>query len=143
MPMYRFECDNCGAQDSVMMTFAQHDEVKQLPRHHVGAEVAQDPGELRPVICGVFRQVYGVNVNLGMREHYSDQLDTVVRSDAHFHSELSRQQDEMSARMGFDVNYDTIDPSDPAAAGVTEAGLESTERAEHAIKNDGHKTVFS
>lgn len=134
--MYRFQCDKCDTEDIEAMTFDQHDEYR---RRHPNGHVKIHSG----CTTGIFKQVFGVNINKGMPEHYSDQLDTVVRSDAHFKSELSRSQDEMSARMGFDVSYDTIDPSDPAAAGVTEAGLESTERAEHAIKSDGHKSVFS
>jgi len=134
MPLYRFECNRCGAQELEQMTFGEHDEYR-----------AKYPnGRPHDWHCkGELMQVLDFHINLGMREHYSAQLDTFVSSDRQFNSELSRQQDEYQARMGFDVKFETIDPNDAKAAGVTDAGLESTERAEHAIKSDGHKSVFS
>jgi hypothetical protein len=131
MPLYRFECNACGVQDTVQMTFEEHDRSKLFD----------------PVICeclgGQMMQVFGFNYARPMPEHYSDQLDTVVKSERHFNDILKRQAEEYTARTGMEVSYDTIDPTDPKAAGVTDAGMEATERAHHAEKSDGHKSVFS
>lgn len=132
MPMYKYECNACGRQDSTMMTFEQHDQSKLFD----------------PVICeclkGQMLQVYGVNVNRGMPEHYSDQLGAPVTSERHFNDTLKRQAEEYTARTGMEVSYETVDPTDPKAAGVTEAGLESQERAHHdAAAAVGEHTVRS
>lgn len=124
MPMYRFQCDQCGTEDLQTMTFDEHDEYK---RRHPNGHVVPHLG----CITGIFKQVFGVNVNLGMREHFSDQLGTNVTSDRDFNNTLKRQAEEYSARTGMEVSYDVVDPTDPGASGVTDAGLESQERAHH------------
>jgi len=134
MPRYTFQCNACGAGEERWLSFSEHDDYR-----------AKYPdGEPHDWHCkGVLKQVVGVNVNLGMREHFSDQLDMHVSSERQFNDGLKRKAEEYTARTGMEVHYETVDPTDPAAAGVTDAGLEATERAHHDAKNDGHKTVFS
>lgn len=153
MPLYQLECSGCGARDSVALTFEQHD--KWRMRHHLHSITTEewlarggDPAllanpNLKMTICGEWRQVFDFHFNKGMPEHYSTQLDTVVKSDAHFRSELTRQADEYSARTGMETSFETVDPTDPVAAGVTDAGLEATERAHHDATSDGHKRIFT
>lgn len=137
MPMYRFQCEECGDETSLMLTFEQHDEFKQKRLMHF-----VDDAPLPP--CGEYKQVYGVNVNRGMPEHFSDQLGTNVTSERNFNDTLKRQAEEYTARTGMEVTYDKVDPTDPSASGVTEAGLESQERAHHnAASAVGEHTVRS
>lgn len=136
MPLYRFECDNCGFQDTVMMTFEQHDEDRALGP--VGCARCIRGGEV-----GKMRQVYDFHFNRGMTEHYSDQLDTYVTSERDWNDQLRRHADAYTARTGMETSFDIIDPNDPAAAGVTEVGLESQERVQHNEAADGHRSTFS
>lgn len=134
MPRYTYQCTKCGAVDERWLSFSEHDAFRTL--HPSGYECDWH-------CSGTMKQVFEVNVNLGMREHYSDQLDMHVSSDRQFNDALKRQAEEYSARTGMDVTYETVDPTDAAAAGATDVGLESQERAWHNEKADGHKRVFS
>lgn len=138
MPLYKFECDRCGEQELREMTFAEHDAFRDMfPLGYIHGSTATGG-----CITGIFKQVLDFHIKRAMPEHYSDTLDTVVKSEAHYKSELHRQQEEYSARMGFDVTYDLVDPGDMKAAGVTDAGLEEQARAHHDIAADGHKSSF-
>ncbi len=114
MPLYRYQCNECGTVEQVTLTFQEHEDFRGMKRCHMNGPTIHD-------VCGTFDQVYDFHYNRSMPEHYSPQLGTYVTSDAHFQSELSRQADENSARMGFDVKYEQVDPTDSAAAGVTDA----------------------
>lgn len=89
------------------------------------------------------KQVMDFHFNRGMREHYSDQLGTHVTSERDFNDGLKRHAEEYNARTGLEAHFETIDPNDPVAAGVTDAGLESQERVHHNLAADGHKSTFS
>lgn len=69
---------------------------------------------------------FGVKV---FKEHFNQSVGQYVTSDAQFRNELKVASDEASQRMGFDVNYQPLDPADTkAACGVTDAGLEEQAR---------------
>ena len=63
-----------------------------------------------------------------MPEHFNHSIGQYVSNESEAQSALSRQSDEMSERMGFTHKFELVDPSDPKTAGVTDAGLEATER---------------
>lgn len=139
MPTYKYECDTCGDQDTRVMSIAEHDLYTFSHPLHFTA----DP-TLGRTHCGYYRQVYDFHFARGQQEHYSHQLQSVVTSDRDFKQKLRQQEIDQSLRMGYDVHYDTIDPSDVVAAGVkNDDGLESQERAHHNAAFDGHKSTFS
>lgn len=138
MPTYKYECDNCGHGMIEVMSIADHDTFNaKVPLHALDSKFGLTH-------CGYYKQVYDFHIALGQREHYSHQLQSVVTSDQDFKRKLRQQEIDMSQRMGFDVHYDTIDPSDAVAAGVKgDDGFESQERAYRDANSDGHRTVFS
>lgn len=114
MPRYTFRCDECGAEIIEEMTFAQRERF--------------DPAAIEHDCVGGFAQVMRFAFARSMPEHFNHSLGTYLSSERAAKSELSRQSDEMSARMGFEHKYELVDPGDPASVGVTDAGMEATER---------------
>lgn len=130
MPLYKLQCDACGEQDLREMTFEEHDAWRfGLPELHCDE--------------GTMKQVLDFHFTRPMPEHYNSSLGQHVSSTREVTSALSRQSDEMSARMGFDHHYELVDPSDPSAVGANETGLEETERRKHDLLADGHRSTFS
>lgn len=138
MPTYTYRCSGCAKVRHETMTFEEHDMTKKRgnPSHRL----------LEPsILCdGEFRQVIGLGLSFarGTSDHYNHSLGECVRNDSDITSSLSRQSDEMSERMGFTVNYEPVDPRDPAAAGVTEQGLEATERRQFDATDDHAKKII-
>ena len=67
-------------------------------------------------------------------EHFNQSIGQYVNNNREFTDGLKRQSAEMSARMGQDVDYQPLGPSEMAEAsahGVTEEGLEETRRIQH------------
>jgi len=116
MPMYQYECDGCGDILQKMMTFDEHENDRSIPLVH---------GNCPSPARGKFLQVYDFHFNKGMRDHWSSQLNKPVSSERQFNSELSRHQDEYSARMGYDVNFETVDPNDRSGLNVTDVGIDA------------------
>ena len=127
MPTYRFECDECGAQALKEMTFEEHDlsTYRFDGRVYLNVLTHQCP---EADVRGGWMQVFDFTFKRGMPEHYNHTTDTYVRGESDFISDLHRKSDEMSVRMGFDVAYEAVDGHDKEALGVTDDGLEDTER---------------
>jgi hypothetical protein len=131
MPNYKFECSVCGERRTEYMTFEEHDARTGKFRGAV-LLTGKGSGCTKTARCrgGWFAQVFNFRYLRPMPEHYSPFLDAHVTSRKHYDDLSKLQQDEMSQRMGFDVSYDEIDPTDAKAAGVVgDAGLESQEEA--------------
>lgn len=122
MPLYTFRCSGCGDEFSEEMSFATHSTytppVHRVPGRHV-TSLAH---------CGDYRQVLRFSFARGMQEHFNASVGKHISSQRDMTSELSRLSDETSERMGFDHKFEAVDPSDPAAVGVTEQGISDTER---------------
>lgn len=127
MPTYKYECTGCGAQLIEHMTIAAHDDFGPIQHDRLVRDDAED----NLVYCGVYKQVYEFRVAKVMPEHYSDTLNSIVKSEKDFLGQLHEKSRSDSERHGFDVNYEAVDPTDPSSAGVTEVGLESQARAHH------------
>lgn len=129
MPTYKFQCSGCGARRQEYMTFDEHG--RQTTHHEGGVELYEVhlvPNTVK--ICGGWQQVFNFRYLRPMPEHYSPFLDEHVKSRQHYDDLSKLKQEEMSARMGYDVEYVEIDPTDQRAAGVKgDAGFESQEEA--------------
>ena len=120
MPTYKFRCDECGVERIEVMSFKEHAATRGNPGHWL-----LDPA----AGCrGILKQVFDFQFHRGMPEHYNASLGARVSTPGQIQSALSRQSDEMSARMGFDHHYELVDPHDPQSAGVTEQGMEETRK---------------
>lgn len=136
MPLYTYRCEHCHEEMHLEMSFAEHD---ALPRDSMAHTPCLEQGYM-----AYFKQVLSFAFHRGTPEHYNHSLDAYVSNDAQIRSELSRQSDEMSARMGFDHQYELVDPSDPASYGVTDEGMEATERvARNSGEIEPQRKVFT
>lgn len=110
------------------MTFEEHDRLHDAMAGLLIHVRCPDGG------LGHYQQVMSFHFNRSMPEHYNTSLGQYVSNEREAQSALSRASDEMSERMGFTHQYEFVDPTDPAAVGVTEEGLEATERVHHDSK---------
>lgn len=115
MPQYTYRCP-AGHEFAMVMTFEERDQM--------GATVSC------PHHLALAQQVLSFSFHRGMPEHFNHSAGAYVTNSHALDSELSRQSDEMSERMGFTVAYEPIDGHDPAAHGVTDQGLDATRRQE-------------
>lgn len=137
MPLYKFECDGCGAQDLQEMSIAAYDEIRADVS--VGYFVHMgDAGK-----CGVFRRIYNFYFTKPFEEHYNHSIGARVTSQISASDAVKRHEEEQSIRMGYDQHYELVDPHDAASVGATDHGLEETERRHHNTHADGHKHIFT
>jgi predicted nucleic acid-binding Zn ribbon protein len=110
VPTYEYRCE-CGSRD-VLHGFHDTPHVT-CPEGHV----------MRKVFCPP-----AIIHELGGNPHYNHSIGRHVSGTRDLANAFARKSDEMSARMGFDVDLKPVDPRDREALGVTGVGLESTEK---------------
>jgi hypothetical protein len=77
------------------------------------------------------------SVKSSFQEHFNHAVGHYVNNQTQFYDSLKVQSDEMSYRMGTDVDYQPISAMDMAegsAHGVTSEGLEETYKAHHDLR---------
>lgn len=124
MPTYKYQCDGCGAERLEVMTFAEHDKFF-AGEHWRSIECEKS---VQDWLCGWWRQVYDFQFSRGMAEHFNHSLGTHVSTERAANDNLKRLADENSARHGYDHQYELVDPRDKDSVGVTDQGLEATEK---------------
>jgi hypothetical protein len=67
-----------------------------------------------------------------MQEHWNHSVGQPIRTMRQFRDALARKSDEMTERTGVPHDYQPVDLSDREALGVTDEGLEETERRRRA-----------
>lgn len=107
MPIYEYTCK--GPHDVIEMVFihtiAEHDTWTPPDCPH----------------CDVpLRRIYNVQIAPVMQAHHNATIGKEISSMNQFKSELSRKQDAMSERLGFDQHYAIGDRSDRKHLGVTD-----------------------
>jgi hypothetical protein len=108
--MYSYLCPDCQSESS------------HLTRLKIGAKL-YEPCE----VCNhpyVVRAICRVATHLSMPEHFNNSTGKYVSNRRAFRSQLDAKSDEMSARLGYDVKYGEVDPSDQKAIGVTSDGAD-------------------
>jgi hypothetical protein len=66
-----------------------------------------------------------------MPEHFNNATGQYVTNERAFGDQLKLKSEEMSARTGMEHNYQPIDITDMKALGVTDEGLEHTQRVHY------------
>jgi uncharacterized C2H2 Zn-finger protein len=119
MANYQFRCPSCRAVYTLESSI--HDDVP----------------EFRPCPrCGHDKssRQYVFNYSRSFPEHFNQSIGTYVNNNREFTDGLKRQSEQMSVRMGQEVDYQPLGPSEMAEAsahGVTDEGLEDTFRRQH------------
>lgn len=119
MANYQYKCPSCSAQYTLVASIND-----DLPEHRPCPRCNFDGS----------RRVFAFNHKPSFPEHFNNSLGQYVRNNNEFEDGLKRQSAEMSERMGMNVQYEPLGPSEMAEAsshGVTEEGLYETRKAVH------------
>lgn len=108
--MYSYLCDNCEAENHCL-TFSPIGDTIQERCEYCGW-------------IGLTRAICRISTNLSMPEHFNNSTGKYVSNKRDFRSQLDAKSDEMSARLGYDVKYGEVDPSDQKSIGVTTDGAD-------------------
>lgn len=119
MPIYDYLCDHCGHRFEEVYSIYEDSTITPC----TSCASRGESNFARKIIT----HFPGVTYGLVREAHYNTAVGGVVRSDAEFKSELSRQSDALSERNGFPVNFQPIDHREAGQhLGVTDEGLDST-----------------
>lgn len=77
---------------------------------------------------GELTRLFVIRTNAVMQEHYNPTTNTVISSDRQFSEELKRQSEIASARTGMEHRFEPVDPTDKKALGVTDEGIDASNR---------------
>ena len=108
MTIYAYRCRTCGA------------EVDSETRTSVLGACPNCPGELR--------RSYQVSMEKIVHGHYSPTVSAYVSGNRDFDEKLKRESERISIYQGTEARFERIDPSDKSALGVTEQGIDSSNR---------------
>jgi putative FmdB family regulatory protein len=114
MPLYEYKCRNCGNIDSTLTH--RGDSMGACPR-------CQD---------GQLTRLFSIAVQRPMHEHFNHTVGQVVSSNRQFDNLLKQKSDEATERTGIEHRFVRHDPGDAKAIGVTDAGLDDSNKARRA-----------
>jgi hypothetical protein len=104
--LYSFLCPTCDAE-TISFTFAK-----------IGVTIPESCDGCGNI--GIVRSVSNINIALSMPDHFNASLGKYVSNHGQFKDGLKAKSEEMSARMGTDINYSEVDISDKKALGVSQ-----------------------
>lgn len=125
MPTYMYKCkaEGCGWADEYVCPSNLKDRLDDdVKTHHF-----IDTGCFGPII-----PVYQISHPKPMQEHFNPSVGKHISSMQEFREELKVASDEATARTGIVHNFEPIDHREREALGVTEQGLDETERRRRA-----------
>lgn len=77
---------------------------------------------------GELRRLFVVRTETMVHEHYNATLNRVVSGNRDFDEGLKRESERVSLYTGMEHRFERVDPSDRAALGVTEQGIDDSNR---------------
>lgn len=75
-----------------------------------------------------FRRVFSINVAPVMQEHFNATVQKPISSNRQFVEELKRESERASLQTGMEHRYEPIDPTDKQGLGVTDEGIDQSNR---------------
>jgi putative FmdB family regulatory protein len=114
MPLYEYKCRSCGRIES---TIVHRGDVLRDCDHCVG---------------GRFTRLFSIAVQRPMHEHFNPTVGQVVSSNRQFDDLLKQKSDEATERTGIEHRFVRHDPGDAKAIGVTDAGLDHSNKVRRA-----------
>lgn len=124
MTLYEYRCRECG---STQLMEARGDHLAP-DIHWTRVDVDGHPEGGRSYCRGLMRRVWSVQVAPVMQEHFNTTVQRPVSSMRQFERELRRASDVASEETGIEHRFAPVDPTDRKALGVTDEGLDATNR---------------
>lgn len=111
--IYAYKCRRCGLQvDSEVRA----DTIGPCTRDY-------------PIVCtGELTRLFVIRTDAVMQEHWNATTNSPISDGKKFDEEMRRQSDIQSERIGMAVQYERVDPTDKAALGVTDEGIDSSNK---------------
>lgn len=136
MTLYEYRCRRCGRiepserrGDDLGICWKPQPMVLLVSTGiDAAGRLAEEPRPASRPCMGVLTRVWGFQQAPGMPEHFNRSVGAVVSSHRQFERELRRASDEATERTGIEHRYVPVDPTDRRALGVTDAGLDATNR---------------
>lgn len=116
--IYAYKCRTCGLeQDST----TRADSIGPCPTTLTADDQSLScPGELT--------RLFSLSVAPVMQEHYNATTNSYISDNRKFDEELKRQSERVSLYQGSEARFERVDPSDKKALGVTDEGMDATNR---------------
>jgi hypothetical protein len=116
--IYAYKCRTCGLEVDYFQ-----------PMDTLGpctTAITTDSGTLK---CpGELRRLFVVNMEPVMQEHFNATVNKPISSNRQFDDELRRQSERVSLYQGSEARFERVDPTDKAALGVTDQGIDESNR---------------
>jgi hypothetical protein len=109
--IYEYKCRSCGTVET--------------------SDVRADSMGECPNCFGYLTRLYSVSVAKSMPEHFNPTVGKHISSMRQFDDELKRKSDEYYLRTGIEAKFVSHDASDAAALGVTNEGIDASNRQRH------------
>ena len=122
MPTYEYACEACGHRDCVVVPIAEADDLPTT-RHVTCATCGHERA---------FRRRFAFSFQPPMHEHFNKAVSKPIHSMRQFKDELKRKSEEATLTTGIEHNYKPIDMADTAALGVTNEGIDESNRSREA-----------
>jgi hypothetical protein len=84
-----------------------------------------------PDCTGELRRLFIIRTEAQMQEHWNKTLNRPISSNQQFDEALKRESDIVSLRTGMAHKFERVDPTDKAKLGVTDEGMDATNRQRH------------
>jgi hypothetical protein len=118
MPIYEFDCRECGEGFSVHLS---------IQSYATGPYSDRASKERQCENCGaVTARSFAFSIKTPMPDHFNRSAGEYVSSERALRDAFKRQSEAASVRTGIEHNFVPLDASDAKAAGVTSEGLDET-----------------
>lgn len=118
--IYAYKCRTCGSRvDSEIRADTIGLCTTELS-NTLTREAARCPGELR--------RLFIVRTEAMVHGHYNASLNQYVSGDRDFDEKLKRESERVSMYQGTEARFERVDPTDKAALGVTDQGMDDSNR---------------
>lgn len=112
MTIYAYKCRTCGQR------YESEERANVL---HVECQTLDCMG-------APTRDYSGIQVNRGMKEHWNPSVNAPVTSEKDYATKLRISGEQYTEKTGIETRYVPVDWSDTKALGITEEGLDATNK---------------
>ncbi len=116
MTIYGYQCRKCGLEEDSTIR---------------AATLGGCPGldwETNEYCGGELRRKYSVRTNAVIHSHFNSTTGTMVSGNRNFDEQMKRESERVSEYTGMEHRFERVDPSNRDALGVTDQGIDESNR---------------